>query len=398
MKPAIKIGSLLLAVMMVFSVVLSGCTLNKEWSYKTEEKELAIGVYIYALDTAYNKAKTYAEKLDDYDSTKDSWLDMEITDDDGNTAVAREWIKDQAEKECLKYLAVEYGLKQEGATVDSATLQAAEEQSKSYWEVGPYASYGYIQPMSDELEKYGISYESFAYCTGEYSANYSALFAALYAEGGSQAVSDDELIKFINENYADYTYFSIPLTESTTDEASGEEKTVALSDEAAKKITDQLEGYVSDINGGKSYDDVISAYMEASGLTDDPSTPNTEFAEDFSAGDELKAAYDKLENNKAVMVKVGEGDTATAYLLYKKDITATSAEYLEQNRASVLSKMKTDDFDKYLDEIIEKLDYEKSSAVDGYDPKMFFEPVEPTTAADEASGDDSDSGEGDAEE
>ena len=49
----------------------------------------------------------------------------------------------------------------------------------------------------------------------------------------------------------------------------------------------------------------------------------------------------------------------------------------------------TDDFDAYLKGIIEKLDYEKSSDVDKYDPKMFFVPVEPTTAAEESSDDSS---------
>ena len=56
---------------------------------------------------------------------------------------------------------------------------------------------------------------------------------------------------------------------------------------------------------------------------------------------------------------------------------------------NMLNKAKTDDFDAYLKGIIEKLDYEKSSDVDKYDPKMFFVPVEPTTAAEESSDDSS---------
>ena len=50
MKPNIKVGSFLLAIVMMFSVfAIAGCTpttLNKEWSYKTSDNELAIGVYI----------------------------------------------------------------------------------------------------------------------------------------------------------------------------------------------------------------------------------------------------------------------------------------------------------------------------------------------------------------
>ena len=112
MKQAVKIGSLLLAVMMVFTAVFaSGCSLQPQWSYKTSDKELAIGVYIYNLDVAYQQGLNFAKKLDDYDGTNDKWLDLEITDDDGNKAVARQWIKDKAQELTLTALAVEKALK-----------------------------------------------------------------------------------------------------------------------------------------------------------------------------------------------------------------------------------------------------------------------------------------------
>ena len=91
MKPTVKIGSLLLAVVMALSAAFAtGCSMSKEWSYKTSDKELAIGVYIYCLDLAYQQAQTKAKELDDYDGTNDKWLDLEITDDDGNTARRRQ--------------------------------------------------------------------------------------------------------------------------------------------------------------------------------------------------------------------------------------------------------------------------------------------------------------------
>ena len=126
MKPNIKVGSFLLAIVMMFSVfAIAGCTpttLNKEWSYKTSDNELAIGVYIYSLNAAYSQAESYAKKLDDYDSTSDKWLDEKIKDDDGNEQVAREWIKDQAKKMCLSYLVVDEQLKKENVNIGQATL------------------------------------------------------------------------------------------------------------------------------------------------------------------------------------------------------------------------------------------------------------------------------------
>ena len=385
MKPTVKIGSLLLAVVMALSAVLAtGCSMGKEWSYKTSDKELAIGVYIYCLDLAYQQAQTKAKELDDYDGTNDKWLDLEITDDDGNTAVARQWIKDDAQKKCLNFLAVEKGMKDEGASVDEATQQAADEQAKTYWNVGQYANYGYIMPMSKELEPYGISYDSFRYCTSQYSVNYSALFAKLYGEGGSQEVSDSELEDYFIENYVDYSYIPVQLYEASTDEA-GESTNVALSDEKIADYTAELEGYVKDINDGKSYDDVVSAYTEKHELSQSPAVDNTEQLESVSAGDQIKDALKELGNNKAVTVKVGEGDTGMLYLVYKRNSADSAKDYLESetNRAGVLNTMKKDDFEDYLKKIVEDLDYEKNSAVDGYDPKMFFVAEQPTTAAEE---------------
>ena len=385
MKPTVKIVSLLLAVVMALSAVLAtGCSMGKEWSYKTSDKELAIGVYIYCLDLAYQQAQTKAKELDDYDGTNDKWLDLEITDDDGNTAVARQWIKDDAQKKCLNFLAVEKGMKDEGASVDEATQQAADEQAKTYWNVGQYANYGYIMPMSKELEPYGISYDSFRYCTSQYSVNYSALFAKLYGEGGSQEVSDSELEDYFIENYVDYSYIPVQLYEASTDEA-GESKSVALSDEKIADYTAELEGYVKDINDGKSYDDVVSAYTEKHELSQSPAVDNTEQLESVSAGDQIKDALKDLGNNKAVTVKVGEGDSGMLYLVYKRNSADSAKDYLESetNRAGVLNTMKKDDFEDYLKKIVEDLDYEKNSTVDGYDPKMFFVAEQPTTAAEE---------------
>ena len=385
MKPTFKIGSLLLVAVMACSAIFaSGCSFNKEWSYKTSDKELAIGVYIYTLDLAFQQGQTFAKKLDDYDATNDKWFDLEITDDDGNTAVARQWMKDKAQEMCLEFLAVEKALKDEGATPDEATLTANKQESTTYWNVGPYAQYGQIMPMSKTLEPYGISYESFEYCTAVHSANYSALFDAVYGAGGSQEVTDEELSKFFVENYADYSYIPVQLYESTTDD-DGQQTSTALSEDKIKELTDELEGYVSDINGGKNMDDVDKAYTEKHELAQSAMVSNVEQLESFSAGDDLKTAYEKLDSGKATTVKVGEGETAMLYLLYKKDINETAKTYFESasNRSTVLAAMKTDDFKKYVEGLAKDLDYDKNNAVDGYDPKMFFVAEQPTTAAPE---------------
>ena len=175
MKPNIKVGSFLLAIVMMFSVfAIAGCTpttLNKEWSYKTSDNELAIGVYIYSLNAAYSQAESFAKKLDDYDSTSDKWLDEKIKDDDGNEQVAREWIKDQAKKMCLSYLVVDEQLKKENVNIGQATLDSATSQAETYWNVGPYASQGYVMPMKKQYES--TAFHSTALHTAQLSTTQS---------------------------------------------------------------------------------------------------------------------------------------------------------------------------------------------------------------------------------
>ena len=387
MKPNVKIGSFLLAVMMLLSTLLvAGCTpisLNKEWSYKTADEELAIGVYIYSLDVAYNQAMTYAQKLEDYDASKSDWLDKEITDDDGDKMIAKDWIKAEAKTMCLSYLVVDAQLKEMGIDVGEATLDSAKAQAETYWNVGQYADMGYVMPMSKDLEPFGISFDSFAYCSTLYSVKYSAIFDATYNVGGTKEVTDADLTKFFTEKYTDYSYVSVNLYSSTTDEA-GSSKNVALSEAEAKKLTSEFDAYAKDLNSGKSYDDVIKAYMDANKLTSDPSTSNIEQLENTSIGEDIKKAVEGLGNNKATTIKVGEADSAIYYLVYKRDINETAKTYLTEkaNHDSVLGAMKSEEFADYIEGLTKDFECEENtSVIEKYDPKMFFVPVEPTTAA-----------------
>ena len=308
---------------------------------------------------------------------------MEITDDDDKKQVAREWIKDQAKTMCLSYLVLDEQLKKEGAEVDANTLASADEAAETNWNVGPYASYGYVMPMKDELEPFGVSLESFAYCTSEYSTKYQALFDKIYNKGGSKAVSDDELTKYFTENYTDYKYLPVNLYTASTDEA-GQQTNVAMSEKEIKKITDELDKYAKDINKGKSFDDVKKEYNKAHDVQTDASVSAVEVLDKSSIGDELKKAIGKLDTNKASTLKVGSGESAVYYLVFKGDIKKDVDDYIKNdtNRPNVLSSMKSEEFADYIEGLTKDIKAEENtSVINKYDPKMFFVPVDPTTAA-----------------
>lgn len=394
MKPNFKIGSFLMAVVIVLTTFLTvGCTpisLSKQWAYKTADNELAIGVYIYSLDISYQKAKTFAEEqLDDYSESNTDWLDMEITDDDGEKAVAKDWIKKQAERLCISYLALDSEVKKNELEISTDDMAAAEEQAEQYWNLGQYPDY-YVMPMKNDLEPYGISFESFAYCTTEYSVKYGNLFESIYQKDGSKAVTDDELISFINDNYVDYSYMTVDLFDTTTAD-DGTSENVALTDEDAKKLTDKFDEYAKKINDGTSYSKIVSAYMTENELEESPSVSNIENVEDSeSLDDAVKTAIAELEIGKAKTVKVGDGNTAVYYIVYKNDVTKSSKSHIEDedNRKAAVVDMKTDEFEDYLFDIGSKMDYEANTAqINRYNPDMFFvKPETPETDA-EASDD-----------
>ena len=386
MKPYAKIGSLLLAL--IIAVAAVGCTpisLKAEWAYRTDKAELPIGVYSYSLKTAYSQAKNYASKLASYDEASESWLDLEITDDDGDKAVAREWIKNEADTMCLNYIAVDNLVEEFGIDMSGATADSAKKTAEEYWTVGPYASYGYYMPYKDEYEPYGVSFESFEYCTTLYNTKYAAVFAKLYGEGGSKEVKDDEFISFFTENYTDYKYIKTNLYESTADE-SGESTDVALSDEDAKKLTDEFDGYAKELNNGAAFDDIINKYKTANSLTEDPSTSAVENLADSSLGDELKNALGEMKANQAKTIKVGSGNTAVYYLIFKGDINSDIDSYVYDatQRDSLLASMKKDEYEKYVDDLAKKTECEKNqSVIDQYKPELYF--VKPESSASESS-------------
>lgn len=381
----------LLAVVlcMVIALSTSACSLKPQYSYKTDDTELAIGVYIYALYSAYSQAQSLAQETEGYDSEagtydgSESFLKVQITDQDGVTATADEWITDQADKTLRNLLAIEHEYNRLGATMDEATVESYKASAKEYWDYGPYyAMYGeqYKSPYSDVFEPLGVSYESFEYFYVT-SAKQEVVFDLLYAEGGEKAVSDEELTKYFTENYTSYSYFNTNMyetQEATADsaESGGELSTnVALSEKEMKKIESDFKGYADSLNGGKKFSDVSSKFTKDYELENDPSVSNVEIMDNSVIGADLVSAINDLDEGKATNKAIGEENSQVMYLFYKGKIADKVDEYIKDatNRKSVLQSFKGEEFTSYIDELAISLEVEISKAVSKYTPAMFEE-------------------------
>lgn len=380
MKPTVKITSLLMAVLLLFSVFAAGCSLEKEWSYKTSEQELAIGVYLVAMQEAYTEAQSYASSLDGYDANSESWLDMEITDSDGNKAVAKDWIKDTAERKCLELLVLRPELERLGATVDEASLKTLATNYETQW----------VTQDKAKLEKLGVSMESYTYFKSTYATLRDQLFDLLYGAGGTQEATTDEIHQYLVDNYARYQAVPVSLYESTTDEA-GSSKNVALSDEKIKEITDALDGIAAKVNAEKDVakaaelsTKLLGEYLPTVDMTAEQVQNVTLPKENAGITDkDLEKALQGLEEGKAVTVKIGDEDNEKSYFyLFRYDAASLKENYQADGVTDkqILTKMKSKDYITYLKALIDKSNYQKSGAVDKYQPNIFFEKSEQSSA------------------
>ena len=387
MKNSVKFMALILALVMTFA--LASCTLTKTYSYKTEDVELPIGVYIYNLYSAYQNAQSFAQQSELYDSEtqkydgKKSFLGIEITDDDDKTATADQWITEKAEESMKQILAYYHEFNRLGSTIDEATLDGYKDQAKEYWDYGPYyAYYGdqYKNPYSDIFEPIGVSFDSFYQASFLTSAMAEAVFDDLYGATGQEAVKDDELTKFFKENYTNYKYFSANLYKTvekeaeTTEDGTSDESTtedVALSEEEIQKYKDSFESYKDSISNGSSYDDIIKEYMSDFSVEDDPTTSNVEILDDSSIGEDLVNALKEMKEGEAKSITVGEGNTAVIYFLYKAPIDDAVEDQIknDDNRDTILHKYKDDDYKEHIKKVGDELEYDISAECRSYTPK-----------------------------
>ena len=374
MKNFSKILCVVLALVIALSA--TACSFSPQYAYEKDDVKLPIGVYIYYMYNAYTRAQSYAQQSESYDSAtgkydgKKSFLKVEITDDDGNTAVAENWITDKAAEDTKNAVATMTKFNELGCTLDQTEIDQAKTYYKNYWEQG----------YSEQLEGYGISFDSFFMAGYTVSAMESEAFKAEYGTNGPSAVSDEELTKYFTDNYVSYKYFSANLYKTET-ASTGEEgestdtgTDVALSADEIAAYQKSFDGYASKLSSGTSFDDVVKEYQSDYNVEEDPRTENVEVISEDET-DELKKTIKDMKDGQAMTVTIGEEEnTKQIYVIYREPINDKVADYTaadSENRESVLSSMKHEDFDKLLEEYAEKMDIKLSSACDSYKPSMF---------------------------
>ena len=383
----------LLCVVLVLIIALSAasCSLTPQYIYNKDDVKLPVGVYIFYLYKAYGEAQTYAQQSDKYDSEtgkydgKTSFLKMEITDSDENTAIAEDWIKDKAKEYTQNAIALCTEFNNLGATVDEL---GPDDMISS---ISLYAIYNSqtgqldesldrkLSEVAKDYEQYGIGFDSWIMCNSSLDLMKEEAFKMEYAADGPSPVSTDEITAYFTENYYNYTTISANLytTETKKDEEGNdteETENKALDKKELKKLEDAFKGYVKDIKGGKSMDDVVEKYNKAFDAEISASPSVTKIAKDTE--DELSKAVLALKEGEVTYKIIGDDEnTRVIYLIYRQPIKDKVSEYIDgdSQQNNLLHEMKDDAFDEVLDAIIEDGKAELPSMCSSYKPSMFEE-------------------------
>lgn len=369
-KKSVAIG---LGALMIGSS-LCGCTQatifgsypnDYSWSYKDDTSTLSIGSYIF-----YNYMAFYDASMRVENGTGD-FLDQKLKDDDEKEWVAKDYIKNTAEENCKYHLYTNKVFDDMGLKLTEAQITEYKANADSLW-----------PNVKASMEEYGVSKDSFVAAYSENGVKLDAIFRATYGEGGKKEVTLDELKKYYTENYVNYSYISIPLYSSSTDE-DGQSVDKKMSDKEIKDIKNNLKKYSDSINAGTPYEDEIKLYMTEYNLESDPTITATNILKDSGLPEDIQKALEDMKDKEAKYIVVGEdGDSPMAYLIYRGDIQA-EAKNLETNadiNYATLSNMKSEEFkDEMLTAAKEYKCEVNTAAIEKYPCEMFI--TEPATEA-----------------
>lgn len=348
MKRIKKITAALLALVIMIST--AACSTDKSWAMKNDSLTAPIGAYIYYLYAAYQSAQSSVP-----DTTKPV-LEQQI---EGKSAET--WIKDKALDYTKMLFVLNDQMKSLNLTLTADETKTISDNTDSQW-----------SQASADLEKYGVSKNSFNLAYSDYYAKYQKIFSATYGKGGKKAVSDADLKAYFEKNYTDFSFIAKPLYNT---DANG--SYTALSDADKAAVKKEFESYATDVSGGKkTMQQAADAYKASSKQTTEQLNNDTvNLTTDTSYPAELKTLLDSMKTGDVKAAEV----SGTYLLIMKNDITKKTSEQFgsDSGRTAVLAAMKGTEYSNDMDKAAQAYTNItiNQAAIDSYKPAMFVAPA-----------------------
>lgn len=270
-----KLAALLACAIMASSV--TGCT-DTKYSAKIGDDEVKAGVYIAYLSNIMSNEITTLY----YQGITEKPFDQQI---DG--VPLSQYVKDNSLKSLKEYCAITKQFEAEGLTITDDEMKTINTNLRTSWD-----------SMGKLYEYEGVSKESLKelYIV---SLKKEKLFDHYYDKGGKEEVTDDELQKYINENYLRYKIITFYTSE--TDEAKlAEEK------ETKQKQRDEFFDKGSNLSFA-DFDQLIKEYQEMNKTTTDDSTAQ----DDSSSNGNSESSSDGSSESSSGSSSESKDDTSS---------------------------------------------------------------------------------------
>lgn len=376
-----KISSIIVVSCILMGLV-SCSNVDTSWIAEYNGEKMAVGVYIQCLIEEYSQLyikdlmgkMTNPEKKSDKKSkigdSKEEALDKEKNVSilkkiiDGKTGT--DWIIDNAKEKIGENIAIDNKFKEMNLKLDEEKVDYIEHNLIKEWDA---------LNEQQQYEKKGISRDSVLKTLITHMKK-QKIFDAYYSEGGLKEVTNEQIKKYLKENYNKVKYFSFELYGLNDDEKSKKEK---LYDEFLKRAEsgEDIDLLIEEFDK-KEY-----ASNDDSGKTEDTQKSNDESGYDHTTDeeDETVAIYKKDGSgeftkdiqeaiDKADMNKVEGYKGKDELIIFIKKDPADSKEYIEKNKNDLISEMKSKEFEEEVKTWVDvsKIKYNED-AINKYTPK-----------------------------
>lgn len=314
-----RIAALLSAA--AIAMTLSGCADNG-YIMTVDGMQIRNGVYISFQQTSMNNVNDRISELNSSDSNTSDGTESTDSSDSSSSSDSTssdvdiftlsvdgksvsDWVKEDTVKGLKRFVGIQRQCEKYGITLTDEERSEINKEVQENWDMTSVNYYGYTftieqmygyKTMGKYYESQGIGIESLKEIAAANKLS-DKLFMYYYGEGGEKAVPDDEINKYMEDNYSTYKLITLNYT-NYRGEASVE-------DEDKKETVDTAKSYADRYNKGEKFSDIVydfnlrNAQKEARGEAEDYYTETPQ--EGYTLEEYLEYAAGKATVEKSTL-------------------------------------------------------------------------------------------------
>lgn len=317
MAKAKKITAALTAALLC-TASLTACS-DTSYVMTVGDSKINAGIYIYneLTEMSYQMTMMYYQN-----GIKKDYFDQKV---DGKAF--DEYLSDYALTATKEYAAVVDKFNELGLTLSDEDIKSINDSISSTWD-----------SQGEFYESEGISKESVKLAL-KGSKMREELFDHYYAEGGEEAVSDDEMVKYLDDNYLRYKSISFAKTTASTDSSSSATDSSTDSADAANEEAKAKRDEFLEKAQGVSFDDFDSIIDEYNDYVASKKSSSAADSDSSSAADSSTASDDTSSVSDIDTSSTASDDTSSV-----SDSTAESSSTVDSDSSTDSSSSEPDPY------------------------------------------------------